>query len=132
VIVVDTSIWIDVLNDTPSSGAERCVRLIEAGESVALTDIVLTEILQGLRSEREATLTERHLRAFPVLRLDGLDDCVLAARLYRQARAAGVTIRKTLDCRIVAPWVRTGLPCCTPTVTSTPSRACTDLRVYDG
>ena len=40
---------------------------------------------------------ERHLKAFPILRLDGLDDFVLAADLYRTARQAGVTIRKTLD-----------------------------------
>jgi len=110
VIVVDTSVWIDVLNDTDRPQARRCVELIEAGEPVALTDVIFTEILQGLRSEREARTVERHLRAFPVLRLDGLDDFSLAAELYRTARKAGVTIRKTLDCLIAAPCVRTGAP----------------------
>jgi predicted nucleic acid-binding protein len=110
VIVVDTSVWVDVLNDTPSPQAQRCVTLIEAGEPVALTDIILTEILQGLRSDEEAQLVERHLRAFPILRLEGLDDFILAAELYRTARRAGVTIRKTLDCLIAVPCVRTGAP----------------------
>ncbi len=96
-IVVDTSVWVDVLNDVPTAQAGRCVALIEGGEPVALTDVVLTEILQGLRSEREARLVERHLRAFPILRLEGVDDLVLAASLYRTARRAGVTIRKSLD-----------------------------------
>jgi hypothetical protein len=45
---------------------------------------------------------ERHLRAFPILRLEGLDDFAFAARLYRDARGTGVTIRKTLDCLIAA------------------------------
>ena len=72
-----------------SVGAERCVALIEDGEPVALTDVVFTEILQGLRSEREARLVERHLRSFPILRLDGLEDFALAAELYRSARRAG-------------------------------------------
>jgi predicted nucleic acid-binding protein len=54
VIVVDTSVWIDVLNERDSLPAKRCVELIEAGEPIALTDIVITEILQGLRSDREA------------------------------------------------------------------------------
>lgn len=109
-IVVDTSVWIDVLNDVPALHTQRCVDLIERGEPVALTDVILTEVLQGLRSEREARLVERHLRAFPILRLEGLEDFVLAADLYRAARRAGITIRKTLDCLIAAPCVRTGAP----------------------
>ena len=109
-IVVDTSVWIDVLNERDAPQAVRCVELIEAGEPIALTDIVFTEILQGFGSDREARLVEGHLKAFPVLRLDGLDDFALAAELYRRARRAGVTIRKTLDCLIAAPCVRTGAP----------------------
>jgi predicted nucleic acid-binding protein len=89
VIVVDTSVWIDVLNEAETPEAGRCVELIEAGEPVALTDVIFTEILQGLRSEREARTVERHLRAFPILQLDGLDDFVLAAELYQSARRAG-------------------------------------------
>ncbi|MBI4728668.1 MAG: PIN domain-containing protein [Acidobacteria bacterium] len=50
------------------------------------------------------------MRLFPVLRLETLDDFALAASLYRQARRAGVTIRKTLDCLIAAPCVRAGAP----------------------
>jgi hypothetical protein len=110
VIVVDTSVWIDVLNERTSPQALRCVELIEGGEPIALTDVVFTEILQGFRSEREADLVERHLRAFPILRLEGLDDFALAAELYRRARCAGATIRKTLDCLIAVPCVRTGAP----------------------
>ena len=107
-IVVDTSVWIDVLRGAESPTASRCVELIEDGAPVALTDVILTEILQGLRSEREARLVERHLRAFPTLRLESLDDFALAAQLYRRARQAGVTISKTIDCLIAAPCVRTG------------------------
>ncbi|MGI8594813.1 MAG: type II toxin-antitoxin system VapC family toxin, partial [Solirubrobacteraceae bacterium] len=97
---MDTSVWIDVLNAQDSPGARWCDELIKGGAPVALTDVVLTEVLQGMRSERESRLVGRHLRAFPVLRLEGLEDFVLAAALYRRARSAGVTIRKTLDCLI--------------------------------
>ena len=129
-IVVDTSVWIDVLNDTASPQARRCVELIETGEPIALTDVVLTEILQGLRTEREARLVERHLRAFPVLRLDDLDDYVLAAALYRTARHAGVTIRKTLDCLIAAPCVRTGAPLLHADEDFDRLASCTPLRLW--
>jgi predicted nucleic acid-binding protein len=130
VIVVDTSVWIDVLNEKGSPQAERCVELIEAGEPVALTDVVVTEILQGFRSEREARLVELHLRAFPILRLDGLEDFVLAAELYRKARRAGVTIRRTLDCLIAAPCVRTGAPLLHADADFDRLAKCTSLEVY--
>jgi predicted nucleic acid-binding protein len=130
VIVVDTSVWIDVLNERNSPQAERCVELIEGGEPIALTDIVVTEILQGLRSDREARLVESHLRAFPVLRLDGLNDFVLAADLYRMARRAGVTIRKTLDCLIAAPCIRTGAPLLHADPDFDRLAKCTPLRLY--
>lgn len=129
-IVVDTSVWIDVLNDVDSQPAQRCASLIEAGEPLALTDVILTEVLQGLRSEREARTVERHMRAFPVLQLSGLDDFVLAAELYRAARRAGVTIRKTLDCLIAAPCVRTGAPLLHADADFDRLAECTALRVW--
>jgi predicted nucleic acid-binding protein len=106
-IVVDTSVWVAVLNQQDTRQAKRCVELIQEGAPIGLTDVVLAEILQGLRTEREVALVDRHLRQFPILRLETLDDFALAASLYRQARRAGVTIRKTLDCLIAATCVRT-------------------------
>ena len=129
-IVVDTSVWIDVLNETRAPQAQRCVELIESGEPIALTDVILTEVLQGLRSDREAALVDRHLRAFPILRLEDLDDFVLAAKLYRTARRAGVTIRKTLDCLIAAPCVRTGAPLLHADQDFDRLATCTPLRIW--
>lgn len=129
-IVVDTSVWIDVLNGVDSPGARTCARLIEAGDPVALTDVILTEILQGLRDDGEASEVERHLRAFPVLRLESLDDFALAAQLYRTARRSGVTIRKTLDCLIAAPCVRTQAPLLHADSDFDRLAGCTPLRIY--
>lgn len=130
-IVVDASVWIDVLNEVPSVPAQRCVELIEGGEPIALTDVILTEVLQGLRTDREARLVEQHLRAFPILRLEGLDDFVLAADLYRSARRAGITIRKTLDCLIAAPCVRTRAPLLHADEDFDRLATCTPLRVWE-
>jgi predicted nucleic acid-binding protein len=130
VIVVDTSVWIDVLNGVAAPQADECVALIEAGEPVALTDVVFAEILQGFGGEREARLVERHLRSFPVLRLEGLDDFALAAELYRRARRAGVAVRKTLDCLIAAPCVRTGAPILHADEDFDRLASCTPLRVW--
>lgn len=129
-IVVDTSVWIDLLRGIEAPGAERATSLIEDGAPVALTDVVLAEVLQGLASEREARRVERHLRAFPIVRLEGLDDFVLAAELYRRARRAGVTIRKTLDCLIAAPCVRTGAPLLHADADFDRLAGCTELRIF--
>ena len=129
-IVVDTSVWIDFLGGRRTRQALRCAELIENGDPVAITDVILTEVLQGLRSEGEAQLVERHLRAFPVLRLEELDDFALAAGLYRAARAAGVTIRGTIDCLIAAPCVRTGAPLLHSDADFDRLASCTPLRIF--
>lgn len=97
-VVVDTSVWVDVLNENDTPQAALCIRLLREGAPLALTNVILTETLQGLRSDTEARQVEDHLRTFPILRLESVDDFSLAASFYRQARRAGVTIRKTLDC----------------------------------
>jgi predicted nucleic acid-binding protein len=130
VIVVDTSVWIDVLAGRRTKQARRCVELIERGDPVALTDVIFAEILQGLGSDTEAELVERHLRAFPVLRLEGLDDFALGAELYRAARSKGVTIRSTLDCLIAAPCVRTGAPLLHADADFDRLASCTSLRIF--
>ena len=129
-IVVDTSVWVDVLGGRRTRQALRCVELIESGQPVALTDVIFAEVLQGLRSDDEADLVERHLRAFPVLRLEGLEDFALAASLYRAARRQGVTIRKTLDCLIAAPCVRAGAPLLHADADFDRLASCSTLRIF--
>lgn len=130
-IVVDTSVWIDVLNEVGSPRASRCTQLLQDGAPLALTDVIFTEILQGFRQEQEARRVEQHLRAFPMLRLEDLDDCARAAELYRKARRAGVTIRKTLDCLIAAPCVRDGVPILHADDDFDRLASCTDLEIFD-
>jgi predicted nucleic acid-binding protein len=130
VIVVDTSVWIDVFNDVDTPAARTCVALIEGGEPVALTDVILAEILQGLSDDEQAIKVEQHLRAFPILRLNSLDDFTLAAQLYRTARSKGITIRKTLDCLIAAPCVRANAPLLHADKDFELLASCTALRIY--
>jgi predicted nucleic acid-binding protein len=111
VIVVDTSVWIDLFRKNTTPAAEYfdiSLRLEE--EDFALTDVVLTEILQGLRTDSDVRRVERRLAVFDVLQLQGLADFRAAAAMYRAARQAGVTIRRTSDCLIAAVCVREGVP----------------------
>lgn len=129
-IVVDTSVWIDVLGETDTPAARCCVDLIERGDPIGLTDVIFTEILQGLQTNTEVDLVERQLRAFPILRLQSLDDFALAAELYRTTRRHGITIRKTLDCLIAAPCVQAGAPLLHADRDFDLLASCTPLQIY--
>lgn len=108
-IVVDTTVWVDFFagrRDEPH--VTELLRLIDTDAGIALTDVILAEILQGLRGDSTARRVDKRLQAFDILRLRTLDDFRAAAALYRQARSKGKTIRRTLDCLIAAVCVREG------------------------
>jgi len=111
VIVVDTSVWIDLLKGTQTPQTRFLKRSLSfEEEDFALTDVVFTEILQGLGSEKEVAKIERYLAEFDVLRLQELADFRAAAAMYRETRQQGFTIRRTSDCLIAAVCVREGVP----------------------
>lgn len=110
-IVVDTSVWIDFFAGRDTPEAAYLWRCLDGGdEEVALTDLILTEILQGLRTDREVRRVDERLSVFEVLRLRDLADFRRAAALYRSARRQGVTVRRTSDCLIATVCVREQLP----------------------
>jgi predicted nucleic acid-binding protein len=96
VIVVDSSVWIDHLND---SRTPRVVllRQVIGRELILVGDLILLEVLQGLRSDTEATRVERALRRFEVVSLLDAARAPRAAANYRTLRARGITVRKTVD-----------------------------------
>ena len=95
-IVVDTSVWVDHLRGTATPSVRRLRALIPRGQ-ILVGDLILCEILQGLRSETEAILVEATMRKFAVAALLDPDLAIIAAANYRQLRRVGVTIRKTID-----------------------------------
>lgn len=109
-IVVDTTVWIDFFNGLDAPHVDELAGLIDEDAGAALTDVVLTEVLQGIRSDKDYRLVDERLAAFDILRLDGLDDFRRAAALYRDARRQGITIRRTLDCLIATVCVRESVP----------------------
>ncbi len=128
-IVVDTSVWVDFFRDQSTPKVEKFVALVEDDAGIAITDVILTEILQGLRSERDVRRVERRLEFFEVLRLNDLDDFRRAATLYRGARRKGVTIRRTLDCLIASVCIREDVPLLHADVDFDRLASCSALRV---
>jgi predicted nucleic acid-binding protein len=109
-IVVDTSVWIDWLNDRDTAQTDRVASVLVEDGPIALTDVVLAEVLQGIRDRRQVRRVDEVLSAHEVLRLESLDDFRQAAELYRACRRRGATIRRTTDCLIAAVCVREALP----------------------
>lgn len=95
-ILVDSSVWIDFLNGCRTAEVERLSALLGA-EPLLVGDIILLEVLQGLRSETDAKRVEAALRRFDLVSMLDPDLAVRGAAHYRRLRAVGVTMRKTID-----------------------------------
>jgi predicted nucleic acid-binding protein len=96
VILVDTSVWIDYLRDNQTDGARTLDRLIDRFP-ILVGDLILCELLQGLRSDREAALVEGALSRFNIVPLVTPALAIQAAANYRLLQEKGITIRKTID-----------------------------------
>jgi len=96
-ILIDASAFIEFLNHTGSSIDTLVEQLIDDAEDVALAEITLTEILQGIKTDREYLEVKAALLTFPVISLNGAESYIAAAELYRKCRKKGLTIRCTVD-----------------------------------
>jgi len=99
-VLVDTSAWVDFFNGHPSAEAEALARLIREEADVLTCGVIVSEVLQGLRKSKSATEIERHFLNMEWLTPREPETYLEAARLFRQLRSHGVTIRSTIDCII--------------------------------
>jgi hypothetical protein len=97
-ILVDTSVWIELLNGKkPTRPSEDdLLRFVTCGP-------VVQEVLQGLRDSPAARSFRRYFEAVVCL-ADPLPLRLFndAAEIYRQGRRRGLTIRASTDCLIAA------------------------------
>lgn len=98
-VIVDTTVWIDYLAGTLNPETEWLDRELDH-QRLGLTDLILCEILQGLRSDAETKRVHRQLSHFEIFSTGGEALALASALNYRTLRAKGVTIRKTIDCLI--------------------------------
>ena len=78
-------------------------------EPVATGDLILTEVLQGFRSDRDFNQARKLLTSLMVIELGGKDIAIQAARNFRALRAKGITVRKTIDAVIATRCIESGL-----------------------
>ena len=96
---MDSSVWIDYLSSSPGPAGAELRRLIADGDPVALTGIIVSEVLQGLTRQIEEV--ERFLAMWEVIEPRGLSTYCAAAGIFRLARTRGVSLT-TIDSLIAA------------------------------
>jgi predicted nucleic acid-binding protein len=108
-ILVDTSVWVDFLRGINSPQRRILHKLIEDEEDISITEIILTETLQGVKEDKDFKLVKDYLLEFPIHRTKGIETYLKAAQIYRDCRKKGKTVRKTVDCIIAAICVENDL-----------------------
>jgi predicted nucleic acid-binding protein len=104
-ILVDTSVWVEVFRRTHPLDLEALVSL----DDVVTCLPVVQEVLQGFRDEGAHRLARESLLSFPVLDAPApLEAFLDAAALFRAARRSGKTVRSGVDCLIAASALRHG------------------------
>ena len=100
-LLVDSSVWIDVGRAVPSE-ATHFLDARDEHDELATTGVIVQEVLQGTRTERHYTAFRDSFRGMLMLLPREISTYEIAAQLYRRARAKGLTIRKPNDCLIAA------------------------------
>jgi predicted nucleic acid-binding protein len=107
-ILADTSAWVEFLRGSNAAAGLELKRLLAQDADVAVTEIIVMEILAGARSAQHLRELRSRIIAFPILTLEGLADFEEAALVYRACRAEGETVRSLTDCLIAVPAIRAG------------------------
>jgi predicted nucleic acid-binding protein len=106
-IIVDATVWIDYLGGIDNKHTAWLDREIGL-QRLGLTDIILCEVLQGIREDGAFVKVERELQKLHVFATGGIDLAVAAAQNYRFLRSRGHTVRKTIDCLIATFCLKAG------------------------
>ena len=96
---MDTTVWIDYFQGVENPETEWLNTELDR-QRLGLTDIILCEVLQGVRDDVVAKEVERRLLNLEVFDIGGVAVAREAARNYRALRSRGHTVRKTIDCLI--------------------------------
>lgn len=95
-IIVDTTVWIDYVRGSRTAETDW----LEAHftrERLALTDLILCEVLQGTTTVRDFHSVHTELLKFEIFETGTIRVALEAASNYRRLREAGRTVRRTID-----------------------------------
>ena len=106
-ILVDSSVWIDYFRGVDTPEVER-LDLLRTTDVLATGDLIVVEVLQGIKDDGQFQLVKATLESLVVAQLGGMSIAIQAAQNYRKLRMLGITIRKTIDSVIATFCIRHG------------------------
>lgn len=98
-VIVDTTVWIDYFQGVKNPETDWLDAELDR-QRLGLTDIILCEVLQGVRADSVAKEVEQKLLKLELFDTGGVALAREVARNYRALRSRGRTVRKTIDCLI--------------------------------
>ena len=107
-VLVDSTVWIDFLRNRNTPHTDKLVELIQARADLCLCGFVMTEVLQGIREEKQYVMTKQQFGNLIYLESDQ-STFELGATIYRNLRKEGITIRNSIDCLIAATVIQHGV-----------------------
>jgi predicted nucleic acid-binding protein len=107
VIIVETTVWIDLFRGTLNRQTLWLGRNA-LDPDLALTDLTFCEVLQGIRADIMFERARKQLLAVGVHSTGGVELALAAAESYRFLRQRGITVRNTIDCLIATYCIREG------------------------
>lgn len=99
-LLIDTSIWIEVLRDKSQVKAMKLKTIIAEKKYYLPVFFTKMELLQGCKDEIEWAKMSSYLAVQNYLEPDYSSIWENSARLYFELRRRGVTIRSNIDCAI--------------------------------
>jgi len=98
-IFLDSTVLINYFNGKNNWQVQVLDSLL-GKELVVIGDYVLTEVLQGFKSDKDFQKAKTILLSFPCFNIGGKEIAIQSAKNYRFLRKKGVTVRKTIDVMI--------------------------------
>ena len=95
-ILVDTSVWIDYFNGKVNVFTDKFDLLLRE-ELIVTGDLILAEILQGFREDKDFIDAKNVLIELECFALVSRTLAIKSAQNFRYLRKMGITVRKTTD-----------------------------------
>lgn len=106
--LVDTTVWIDFFAGRSTLQTNVLEKYV-SDEDICICGVILTEVLQGIRNDKEYNKTYKYFSSLLFLPVTQ-EGFVRAAEIYRSLRQKGITIRKPIDCMIAAVAIQHKIP----------------------
>jgi len=109
VIFVDSSVWIDYFNGNITQETNKLDSIL-GSSPVCIGDIVLTEVLQGFRNDKDFNTAKEFLSSLIIVNVLDTSTALKSANNFRTLRKKGITIRKTIDVIIATFCIDNNIP----------------------